>query len=258
MSFYNGPTIVTNGLVLSLDAADRNSYVSGSTTWRDLSGRGFNGTLINSPTFNSGNGGGIVFAGRSSAGGGGLSGNDSYVTMSLDTTLFTSEASISFFLKSRIATPTNAQNAGLSGFNNTTSGTHYPWVDGIGYFSLLRAQVGGSDNRVQGVTLSASVNRTTPHMLTVTTTPGTNGYKIYQNTINIHQVTGLNTWATNGIRIIGTVDPNSGQPKGMIGLNPESNTYLDGTVYTTLLYNRALSETEVLQNYNALKSRFGL
>jgi hypothetical protein len=248
----SGEKIVTNGLQLYLDAAQLRSYPGSGTTWTDLSGRGFNGTLINSPTFNSGNGGGIVFAGRSSAGGGGLSGNDSYVTMSLDTTLFTSEASISFFLKLRIATPTNGQNTAIAAFDNTTAGTNYPFTNGLGYFSLLRAQVGGSDNRVNNVTLSALVNRATPHMLTITTTPGTNGYKIYQNAINIFQTTGLNTWATNGIRIIGA-------NKGIIAkINTVDNLFLDGTVYTTLLYNRALSATEVEQNYNAVKSRFGL
>lgn len=251
MAFNYSPKIVRDGLVLHLDAANPKSYVSGSTSWRDLSRGGFNGTLINSPTFNSGNGGGIVFAGRSSAGGAGLSGNDSYVTMSLETGSFTSEASVSFFLKLRVATPTNVNNTGLAGFDNTNAATNYPWTDGIGYISLLRAGVGGSDNRVQSVTLSSLVDRTTPHMLTITTTPGTNGYKIYQNTINIFQTTGLNTWATNGIRIIGT-------NKGVIAKAPQGNTFLDGTVYTTLLYNRALSATEVEQNYNALKSRFGL
>jgi len=55
--------IVTNGLVLALDAADRNSYISGSTTWRDLTSNSFNGTLTNGPTFNSANGGSIVFDG---------------------------------------------------------------------------------------------------------------------------------------------------------------------------------------------------
>ena len=45
MSFGNGPRIVTNGLVLSLDAADQNSYVSGSATWNDLSGNNNNATL---------------------------------------------------------------------------------------------------------------------------------------------------------------------------------------------------------------------
>ena len=63
MAFGNGPRIITNGLVLALDAADRNSYVSGSTTWTDLSGNGRNATLTNGPTFNSENGGCIVFDG---------------------------------------------------------------------------------------------------------------------------------------------------------------------------------------------------
>ena len=58
-----GPNIVTNGLVLSLDAANPKSYVSGSTTWNDISRGGNNGTLINGPTFNSANGGSIVFDG---------------------------------------------------------------------------------------------------------------------------------------------------------------------------------------------------
>ena len=55
--------IVTNGLVLALDAADRNSYVSGSTTWNDLSGNAYNGTLTNVPTYSIANGGNITFDG---------------------------------------------------------------------------------------------------------------------------------------------------------------------------------------------------
>ena len=60
---YANGKIVTAGLVLALDAADRNSYVSGSTVWNDVSGNGNNGTLTNGPTFNSGSGGSIVFDG---------------------------------------------------------------------------------------------------------------------------------------------------------------------------------------------------
>ncbi len=58
-----GVNIVTNGLVLYLDASNTKSYVSGSTTWSDVSRSGNNGTLINGPTFNSANGGSIVFDG---------------------------------------------------------------------------------------------------------------------------------------------------------------------------------------------------
>ena len=58
-----GGNIVTDGLVLLLDAANTKSYVSGSTIWNDLSRSGNNGSLINGPTFNSLNGGSIVFDG---------------------------------------------------------------------------------------------------------------------------------------------------------------------------------------------------
>jgi hypothetical protein len=58
-----GPDIITDGLVLYLDAANPNSYASGSTTWRDISRGGNNGTLVNGPTFNSSTSGNIVFDG---------------------------------------------------------------------------------------------------------------------------------------------------------------------------------------------------
>lgn len=57
------PPIVTNGLVLNLDAANTKSYPRSGTTWRDLSGNSNNGTLTNGPTFSSDNGGSIVFDG---------------------------------------------------------------------------------------------------------------------------------------------------------------------------------------------------
>ena len=55
--------IVKDGLVLDLDAAKRDSYPGSGTFWKDISGGGGNGTLINGPTFSSGNGGSIVFDG---------------------------------------------------------------------------------------------------------------------------------------------------------------------------------------------------
>ena len=61
--FKNTPPIVTSGLVLSLDAANSKSYVSGSTVWRDMSGNNNSGSLTNGPTFDPTNGGSIVFDG---------------------------------------------------------------------------------------------------------------------------------------------------------------------------------------------------
>lgn len=63
MAYRNGPKIITDGLVLCLDAAGTKSYPGNGTTWTDLSGNGNNGTLINGPTFSSDNGGSLVFDG---------------------------------------------------------------------------------------------------------------------------------------------------------------------------------------------------
>jgi len=50
---YANGKIVTDGLVLCLNAADKNSYPGSGTTWTDISGNGNSGTLTNGPTFNS-------------------------------------------------------------------------------------------------------------------------------------------------------------------------------------------------------------
>ena len=64
MALSHGPSpIITNGLVLCLDAADRNSYPGSGTTWTDLSGRGNNGTLQNGVGYSGDNGGSLSFDG---------------------------------------------------------------------------------------------------------------------------------------------------------------------------------------------------
>ena len=63
MGIQYNPSIITNGLVLALDAANTKSYPGSGTAWTDISGRGNTGTLTNGPTYSSANGGSIVFDG---------------------------------------------------------------------------------------------------------------------------------------------------------------------------------------------------
>jgi len=63
MAIYDNPKIVTDGLVLCLDAGNRKSYPGSGTAWTDLSGRGNNGTLQNNPTFSNANSGSLIFDG---------------------------------------------------------------------------------------------------------------------------------------------------------------------------------------------------
>ena len=62
MAFNYSPKIVTDGLVFAVDAANKKSYPGSGTTWTDLAGSN-DGTLTNGPTFDSGDGGSIVFDG---------------------------------------------------------------------------------------------------------------------------------------------------------------------------------------------------
>lgn len=63
MALAHSPSIITANLGLCLDAANPRSYPGSGTTWRDVSGNSRNGTLVNSPAFNSSNGGSFVFDG---------------------------------------------------------------------------------------------------------------------------------------------------------------------------------------------------
>ena len=60
MGISGGPDLIQDGLVLCLDASDKNSYPGSGTTWFDVVGTN-NGTLTNGPTFSTS--GAIVFDG---------------------------------------------------------------------------------------------------------------------------------------------------------------------------------------------------
>ena len=62
MATNGGPNIIEDGLVFAVDATNKKSYPGSGTTWTDLAGNNI-GTLTNSPTFDSGNGGNLVFDG---------------------------------------------------------------------------------------------------------------------------------------------------------------------------------------------------
>ena len=61
MGLAHSPRTVTDGLVLALDAGNTKSYSGSGTTWSDLSGKGNDGTLVNSPTYSNLNGGNFNF-----------------------------------------------------------------------------------------------------------------------------------------------------------------------------------------------------
>jgi hypothetical protein len=63
MALSHSPSIVTDGLVLCLDAGNPKSYPGSGTTWTDLSGNGNNGTLVNGVGYSGDNLGSLSFDG---------------------------------------------------------------------------------------------------------------------------------------------------------------------------------------------------
>jgi hypothetical protein len=226
---YNSGSIITNGLVLCLDAANSKSYPGSGTTWTDLSGTGNTGTLENGPTFDSANGGSIAF-----------DGSDDYASIAHSDSLSLPTAlTLSIWFYSGTA-PGNI--AYLKG--RTDADNYNPYLTFSGLYGWT-----GPNGRAFYTPSAGFIQNNTWYNLVVSHTSG--------NTPNVYRNGVLSTSYTftegDGTRALGTntnqVGINADIPRGTI----ES---FNGRVASIQLYNRALSATEITQNYNALKSRY--
>ena len=222
---HYGPRTITNGLVLALDAANSKSYPGSGTTWTDLSGRGVIGTLTNmdGTNFNSANGGSLVF-----------DGTNEFVQCSGSITVTAAtfivwirrngnQAQYDGILFSRGASVTgmNFQSNNQLGYHWNDAVSTYNWQSGLLIPDLSWCMV------VVSVT-SSSV------------------------TAYLYQASGLTT-ATNTVsHATSTLDDIK------IGQDDAGGRFLNGSISQALIYNRALSATEIQQNYNALKGRFSI
>jgi hypothetical protein len=231
MAFSNGPKIITDGLVLNLSAFDRNSYVSGSTTWNDVSGQGNNGTLVNGPTFNSSNGGSIVFDGTNDR----INCGDPLVLRLQNEVTLTSWFNINVYKVW----------SALIGRGNVTTGVYV-------------MQLAHTANKIR-----FSYNSNTPWTVNIV-----DGNTTLLTNVWYHSVVTYNNGVVN-MYLNGVLDKtanignisfitNSGYDVYLAHDPPGSDEFFNGRIASSQIYNRALSAQEVLQNYNATKSRFGL
>jgi hypothetical protein len=239
---YGTPTIVTNGLVLNLDAANTKSYVSGSTTWRDLSGNSFNGSFINGPTFSNQNGGTIVFDGS----------NDYISFGSFSTTSPLSFTSGSFTLEHWVK-PTALQPGTYFGLTNMilTKGpastfNYATQITTSGSVSFIHRD--NSESLIFNTFTIGNILNTVSHLVFAANSSGTQ-ISLYINGLlsGTQNLTGKPiTPYNNDLVSVGG---------GNLG---NTNAVFIGNIYVNRIYNRTLSAQEITQNYNSLKSRFGL
>ena len=218
------PNVVIDGLVGYWDAANPRSYSGSGNTWYDLTTNGNNLNLINSPSFNT--------SGYFSTG------STGYFTGAGTSSIPTGNNNYSMFLFARLTTwalrrgfisiggylTNNGSNALRSGDDSTLGNLlHYWWVN-----DLYALNNNGNIQNNAWFYIGASFDGTTRkiysnNVLVASDTPS--GHNVSSTTIQLAKV--------------------------------YSTEYLQGDISIAKIYNRALSQQEILQNYNATKSRYG-
>jgi hypothetical protein len=233
----NFENIVTSGLILNLDASWYNSY-SGTTTWFDRSGNGNNGTLTNGPTFNGSSQGSIVF-----------DGTDDYVNCGNLSTL--DNITVQMFVNVTSNTGNYRAFAAAKGSNQDyDTGFNIDMMLGS-TSSFSTCNIEGGFLRIPGGTnfMQSSVPFGTWCNICFTVSP--TYIQFYLNGVPQYGTARLNNASS-------TIGMNSLSIGRRPIVDPYVNSYVNAKIANTQIYNRALSAEEVLQNYNAQKSRFGI
>ena len=221
--YANGPKIVTDGLVLCLDAGNPKSYPGSGTAWVDISRNGRNGTLTNGPTFSAANGGSII-----------LDGANDFVQCT--GTIVTSAAT---FLVWMYRNGTQGQYDGVL-FSRGTNTT------GLGIFTSNQLGYHWNDN---GNTYNWNSGLIIPDLqwclCAVSVSSGS-------ATAYLCQQTGI----TSAVNSVGHGSTTLDDIK--IGQDDFGGRFFTGNIAVAQIYNRALSRAEIIQNYNATKGRFKL
>jgi hypothetical protein len=232
MALSHSPKIVTDGLLLALDAANTKSYPGSGTTWTDLSGNGNNGTLVNGVGYNSNNGGSLVFDGV----------ND-YVDVSNTDMLqlsFPFSVEVWYYLKS--PWPGGALGMVTKGplssdydymLYLTTSGTRW---------DIYKKNQNGTGAVTAGFSTSYSHFDRWNHICFSVDING--NAKGYENSF----LRGTGTFSDTEVR----------KSTQTLKIGRGWGSTLDGNIGALKIYNKALSIQEIQQNFNALRGRYGI
>lgn len=236
--------IVQNGLVLNLDSGASSSYGGSGTTWTDLSGNGNNGTLVNGVGFSiasNSNGGSMVFDGI----------ND-YVSIA-NTSQFKFANTDPFSIGAWIFC------TATSGFANIFA---YAFTGGRGYYLTLDLGAlrqnsfffdywdGGSFRGIQGNTNSISINTWT-YLVATSSSNSVNDMRVYQNGV-------LTSYTNRGTGTPSTINYDTIPLQIGARGSGASAGYFKGVIPSVHVYNKALTEAEVQQNFNSMRGRYGI
>ena len=233
---FGAPSIVQDGLVFYVDAANKDSYVNGSSDTFSLINPSLTGSLKNNTSFKSNNAGVWDF-----------DGTDDYIDCGSNLGINNaSTLTFNFWWKSD-----NLDRCGFLGDDTSDSSTNvfhfYTWANGTELYVFFKSGGTGGTNYVASFNNLVTTNQWYMLTLVFDGTQGSNNdrLKIYLNG-------GPNNILTNYDTIPTTFT--NASDNFFIGEGVSAD--MAGEISNAQIYNRALSSIEILQNYNALKGRF--
>jgi len=229
MALGHNPTILSNGIFLNYDAANTKSYSGTGTLWTSIAGVAIPGTLTNGPTFSSSNGGNII-----------LDGVNDYIDLGSSTLIYNN------LTTNRITMNLWAKSTG------TTGGGQRIFFDS-GSLEYIQCDL---FTDLPGFLVSTATSGYVRARATSTMTVGTwfNITGVYDGSNVIMYINGKFEQQTAATGNLST----QSSDYAAIGRQPTSGYYAYASIAYFSLYNRALSATEVLNNFVALRGRFGV
>ena len=228
MSLNHSPAIVTDGLVLCLDAANVRSYPKSGTTWSDLIGTN-DGTLINTPTYDSENGGSILF-----------DGTNQYINMGTGYSISTSSpfsVECWFYL--------SAYGGQYPTICQLKTDSQYAWNFALSQQSGYNGILFGSVNTWSRLRTDNPPSTGQWHNVCLTY-DGSSSFSVYLD-LSLETLTGAHSFlSTTQNNYIGTINAASR------GATDAWNGYISGFK----LYNKTLTADEIRRNYEATVGRY--
>lgn len=234
MSFRYSPKIVTDGLILYYDGANPQSYISGDTICNDLSLTQSTGTLTNGVTYDTDNNGSWVFDGI-----------DDYIEAPINAA----------FDLDRLDPMSFECWVKFDSFDPTIDHLFAKYQFGLGIaFSIFGNQLrfdlqnNGTTNRITKYAVGTTILSGVWYHLAATYdgSSSASGVKMYVNSVEV----------SYGFTVDGLTGSIFNSQNLTIGAAPAIGFYVDANIANTKMWNKELSVSEVLQNYNTMKSRF--
>ena len=233
MGGFSGPSLVSNGLTFYIDASNRDSYPGSGTTWSDLINNANSGyqALINGPTFDGGNNGTIV-----------LDGTNDYITI---TQVNSTKYTILLWIKFDTVPGSGTYVLIRQGYSPANYGLYL--VNGV----LHTYGVGSGGNHFSSTSINLSAGNW--YNIAYCKDWDNNNESVY---INGDLEYGVSSFSAGTYSFNNTSQSYNYTDLGRNVSN--NNSFVDGKYGSCIIYNTILTSSEILHNYNALKSRFGL